>query len=402
MHQAFFETLQGAESGSQGHNQLPERRDAENPGDRKVETAKWRRNRCRWGGKSACSHHGCWHREAKTGDIWTKQNLQTGTVIYHAHRVGADGGGLMMNAAEPFPELSWSWTRNQAFLNCKRSYFHAYYSSWGGWRREASNLSRHAYRLKRLVTLDQLFGISVHNQIHRMMDESQKMTVEEFAASIRKALNRAFWDSKHKQEEWYEQPSDINMLQEMYYDGELPEQKIEEYRERITVIANHLLSSQTLMDIFERKDKVKLITSERFRLFEMEGIKVWVVLDLVFQDLESGKFVVVDFKTGKPSSSDKVQLLLYALFLKEAFHLSSLDQIELRNEYLATGKHASFTPRQTDLEYVQSLIRTSVKEMKAYLRVPEQNVPLDMERFEQTKNRAICRRCAFRELCDRG
>lgn len=40
MHQAFFETLQGAESGSQGHNQLPERRDVENPGNRKVEIAK--------------------------------------------------------------------------------------------------------------------------------------------------------------------------------------------------------------------------------------------------------------------------------------------------------------------------------------------------------------------------
>jgi len=308
-----------------------------------------------------------------------------------------------VNAAQPFPELSWSWTRSQVFLNCRRWYFHAYYSSWGGWRREASNLSRHAYRLKRLVTLDQLFGISVHNQIHRMIDHSQMMTVETFTASVRKALNRAFWDSKNKQEEWYEQPSDINMLHEMYYDGELPKQKIEEYRERMTVIANHLLSSQTFMDIFDGKGKrIKLISSERFRLFEMEGVKVWVVLDLVFQDLESGKFVVVDFKTGKPSSSDKVQLLLYALFLKVAFHLPGLDQIELRNEYLATGKHASFTPRQTDLEYVQSLIQTSVKEMKAYLRVPEQNVPLDMERFEQTKNRAICRRCAFQELCDRG
>ena len=308
-----------------------------------------------------------------------------------------------MMDAQPFPEFSWSWTRSQVFLNCKRWYFHAYYSFWGGWRREASNLSRHAYRLKRLVTLDQLFGISVHNQIHRMIDESQKMTVEEFTASVRKALNRAFWDSKYKREEWYEQPSNINMLHEMYYDGEIPEQQIEEYRERITVIANHLLSSQTFMDIFDGKaKKIRLISSERFRLLEMEGVKVWMVLDLVFQDLESGKFVVVDFKTGKPSSSDRVQLLLYALFLKEAFNLSSLDQMELRNEYLATGKHASFTPGQTEMEFVQSLIQTSVKEMKAYLRVPEQNVPLDMERFEQTRNRAICRRCAFRELCDRG
>jgi hypothetical protein len=74
----------------------------------------------------------------------------------------------------------------------------------------------------------------------------------------------------------------------------------------------------------------------------------------------------------------------------------------LRCEYLATGKYAYFTPRQTELEYVQSLIQTSFEEMISCLRIPEQNVPLDMERFEQTKNRAICRRCAFQELCDRG
>ena len=309
---------------------------------------------------------------------------------------------MIVNAAQPFPELSWSWTRNQTFLNCKRWYFHAYYSSWGGWRREASNLSKHAYRLKRLVTLDQLFGISVHNQIHRMIDESQKMTVEEFTASVRKALNRAFWDSTHKKEQWYEHPSDIYMFHEIYYDGEIPEQKIEGYRERINIIANHLLSSKTFKDIFDRKDKIRLVSSERFRVFELDGVKVWVVMDLVYQDLESGKFVVADFKTGRPSSGDPVQLILYSLFLKEAFDITSLDQMELRNEYLAIGKHASFTPRHSDHEYVKSLIRTSVKEMKSCLRIPEQNVPLEMEEFEQTKNRAICRRCAFRELCGGG
>ena len=186
----------------------------------------------------------------------------------------------MMNA-QPFPELSWSWTRSQTFLNCKRWYFHAYYSSWGGWRREASNLSKHAYRLKRLITLDQLFGISVHNQIHRMIDESQKMTVEAFTASVRKTLNRAFWESTHKKEQWYEHPSYIYMFHEIYYDGEIPEQKIEGYRERINIIANHLLSSQTFKDIFDRKDKIRLVSSERFRVFELDGVKVWVVMDLV-------------------------------------------------------------------------------------------------------------------------
>ena len=99
-----------------------------------------------------------------------------------------------------------------------------------------------------------------------MIDESQKMTVEEFTVSVRKALNRAFWDSKYKREEWYEQPSNINILHEMYYAGEIPKQKIEEYRERITVIANHLLSCQTFMDIFDGKaNKIRLISSERFR-----------------------------------------------------------------------------------------------------------------------------------------
>lgn len=48
-----------------------------------------------------------------------------------------------------------------------RSYFYAYYSYWGDWWREVPNLSRHAYRLKRLVTLEQSIFHAIFARFYR-------------------------------------------------------------------------------------------------------------------------------------------------------------------------------------------------------------------------------------------
>jgi CRISPR/Cas system-associated exonuclease Cas4 (RecB family) len=122
---------------------------------------------------------------------------------------------------------------------------------------------------------------------------------------------------------------------------------------------------------------------------------------LVYRDLNSEKFVIVDFKTGKRSANDATQLYLYAWFIKEAFNLGSLDQIELRNEYLADGTCVSFTPNSIDLENTQYTFRTSIDHMESLMQDVEQNVPMEMEAFQQTLNESVCRRCPFLELCGR-
>ncbi|WP_169732331.1 RecB family exonuclease [Cohnella thermotolerans] len=309
-----------------------------------------------------------------------------------------------MNNVRKFPELSWSLSRHKRFLECKRNYWYSYYGAFGGWQNESSNLTRHIYRLKTLQSIHMVFGSSVHNQIQRFTNNvrSTRLPSEtEIISNIRSDLNKAYQDSRYRQRLWVENPGDYKMLMEIYYDNDLPLDVIEEYQTKLPLVAKNLISSETVNDLFRRGDEIEVIAAERFRCIERNGIKIWVVMDLVFRDKLTGKYVIVDFKTGKSSANDVIQLVLYAWFIQQIFGIVSLDQIELRSEYLADGRTVTYTPSSFDLEKTEYLLNTSIEWMRSYLLDIDQNIPAEMDEFEQTTNQRTCQLCSFRELCGR-
>lgn len=251
-----------------------------------------------------------------------------------------------------------------------------------------------------------VFGTSVHEQIHRTVNQLDDLTEppieHEVMTNIRGDLNKAYTDSKYRQHLWYEKPGDYRMLSEIYFANELSLDLISDIQEKLPATARHLVSCKTMNDLFQRREKTELITAERFRCMEVNGVKVWVVLDLLSKDMRSGKYVVTDFKSGKRNENDRIQLSLYAKFVKEAFQISSLEQIELRNEYLSDGSSVSYSPTAFDLEKIDYLIQTSIEWMRSYLQDVEHNIPLEMEAFEQTKHQGMCNSCQYRELCGKA
>jgi hypothetical protein len=311
-----------------------------------------------------------------------------------------DKGGEEMLATNK-PEFSWSFTRHRTLSECIRRYGYSYYFAHGGWKKDAPTLNRHLYRLKTLKNLQMVFGISVHQQIHRLISDPEGIkglpTEKEILARIRAELNKAYHDSKN-QIRWFENPREHNMLMEIYYDNELPQGVIEEYKTKIPKTVKNLLNSETVRDLFQRRNTIQLIAAERFRYLEIKGgIKVWVVMDLLYKDLERDKFFIVDFKTSKQSANDMEQLSLYAKYISETYNIKNLDQIELRNEYLLEGICKTYTPKPFDLEKVEHLIGSSIDYMQSYLHDIENNVPLDLEQFPQ--NKKSCKHCCFREVC---
>jgi hypothetical protein len=127
-----------------------------------------------------------------------------------------------------------------------------------------------------------------------------------------------------------------------------------------------------------------------------------VVLDLVYRDLQKGKYVIVDFKAGRRpgGDGDRTQLMLYGKFIQEAFEID-LGQIELRNEYLQDGISVTYTPKSIDFTNIDYLLQTSMELMYTYLQDEEQNTPKEIEAFNQTENMSSCKRCNFKELCGR-
>ena len=59
---------------------------------------------------------------------------------------------------KPYPEFSWSISRQRKLDQCPRGYFYTYYLGWNGWMDDAPTETRVAYRLGKLTSLDALLG----------------------------------------------------------------------------------------------------------------------------------------------------------------------------------------------------------------------------------------------------
>ena len=59
---------------------------------------------------------------------------------------------------KPYPELSWSISRQRKLDRCPRAFYCSYYLAWNGWLDDAPAESRMAYRLNKLTSLDALLG----------------------------------------------------------------------------------------------------------------------------------------------------------------------------------------------------------------------------------------------------
>lgn len=308
-----------------------------------------------------------------------------------------------MFETKPYPEFSWSLSRHKTFLDCSRKYAYDYYIGHNGWLKESSIISKDAYRLKKITNLEMLFGNVVHEIIFNVMNQylttSHIPTENELVQRIRNILNTAFIDSMQRKVLWSARPKYYTMLHEIYYGGSLPKEKVHDIQERLNVCMKNFFKSKTFTDILNKK-QMKFIEAERFRYMRMNDVKVTIVMDFVYRDMENGKWIIVDWKTGKESYEDRHQLALYALYLQQALKVKDLNEIEIRNEYLLSGTNKSYKLSPIDLEKLQEMYGLSIQAMLSYLENPEENKPFSLEYFPKTEFEKKCDRCNFKELCE--
>ncbi|UOQ95259.1 PD-(D/E)XK nuclease family protein [Halobacillus shinanisalinarum] len=303
-----------------------------------------------------------------------------------------------------FPELSWSLSRHKTMLTCLRKYAYDYYVSHNGWLTNGDSLARQAYRLKKITNLEMHFGSVVHDLIYQIIQNvlggkeipSEEAVVDE----IRHHLNRGFVESTRKEHLWHSRPKHYTMLHEIYYSqtNTLPSSKITKITDRLYTTVKNFYASQSFADVLNQQN-MQFIESEKFRYLKVDGTKIFVVMDLVYKDLQQNKWVIVDWKTGKSSDEDRNQLALYALYLQQKHSIESLDDIIIRNEYLLEGTNVEHKLSEHDLINVQRLYQISIDQMKNHLLDSEQNQPLPIEQFPMQEDPRICARCNYQELC---
>ncbi|WP_423800755.1 PD-(D/E)XK nuclease family protein [Neobacillus sp. SAB-20_R2A] len=302
-----------------------------------------------------------------------------------------------------YPEFSWSLSRHKTFLDCQRKYAYDYYIGHNGWKNDAPTISRDAYRLKKITNLEMLFGNAVHdiifNVIKQYLSTNHIPSESELILRLRNILNTAFQDSMHRKSLWIARPKYYTMLHEIYYNGSLPVEKVNDIQERLDVCIKHFFNSKTFTDIINKR-QMRFVEAERFRYMKMNDVKITIVMDFVYRDIQEGKWIIVDWKTGKESFEDRHQLALYAMYLQRAFNVKDLDEIEIRNEYLLSGTHKSYKLNPVDLDKLEEMFGLSIQTMLNYLEDPEQNKPFSLEYFPKTEYEKKCERCNFKELCE--
>jgi CRISPR/Cas system-associated exonuclease Cas4 (RecB family) len=308
-----------------------------------------------------------------------------------------------MFEVKPYPEFSWSLSRHKALMDCPRKYAYEYYISHNGWLRDSNILAKDAYRFKKMTNLEILFGSAVHDLILSVIGNFLNTGFippeTELIQRLRSTLNSAFKDSKLRADQWRERPNHFQMLHEIYYNGELPQDKVDEIQKRLNVSMRNFLSSKTFTDIRVNKD-MQFVEAERFRFMFIDGVKIFIVMDFLYRDMNEGKWIIVDWKTGKESFEDRHQLALYALYLQRVLKVKSIEEIVIRNEYLLTGTHKTYQLTAVDLEKVHELFGMSVFQMQQYLDNISTNQPLNFNHFPKTNTTKKCDRCNYKELCD--
>ncbi|GIQ68985.1 PD-(D/E)XK nuclease family protein [Xylanibacillus composti] len=308
----------------------------------------------------------------------------------------------MAFVVRPFPEWSWSQSRDQLFRECPRKYYYHYYASHNGWQREASEEAQAAYRLKQLANLYLVMGDELHqiaeHLLQRWEEQAGDAAADELVERLRRRLNQAFLDSRDVPR-WKRAPKKSTMLHEMYYIGELPQDRVEKIKRRLRVCVDGLLRSLTWREL-TASPSMRIAEVEQLRTFEVEGTPVYVKMDALLEDRSRERpWIMVDWKTGMEDEKNEEQLILYAIYLGEQAGIPP-EQLELRVEYLLTGETKTVYADQADMERVREAMSRSMAAMKACLADPERNAPKPKEAFASRPSRAVCAGCNFRELCE--
>lgn len=300
----------------------------------------------------------------------------------------------------PFPEFSWSFSRNNTFTNCERNYYYDYYGSHNGWLYQSSDMVKLTFRLKKMLTLPLAVGQVVHNLIYKTIKhyyESGKLySVEELVQRAKALLNEFYLNSTKNIKNWYNRPTKNLIYQEMYYFKELDKAKLKKYNELLPVYFSNFFKSHSFKALRQKENELKQL--EDFCSMRIQDIKVYVVLDLLYHNKETGIWTITDWKTGKPSDTDITQLTFYAKYIHDTFNVP-YENIRLNIEYLLTNEVKELHVDTQILENNYYLFQQSSLHMQAKMADMLNNEPLDIEYFEKSPSNRKCGSCNYLEIC---
>lgn len=302
----------------------------------------------------------------------------------------------------PYPEFSWSISRQRRLDQCPRSYYYSYYLSHNGWMDDAPPDASLAYRLKQLCSLDTELGHQIDERARELeaCARGGRPLPEpaELEARTRAALNACWKSSRSGCEEFEWAPRRVTMLRCVYFDQD-SRAEIERVEQKLRVAHETLLATAHWERLAECGEEGRVEVPEFAHFVLDDDLRVFAAPDLAY--VHGGVAHVIDWKTGREEESNDLQVKLQAWWLRET--RPELADLDLRGylEYLtSSGTVTQDVALDGDFraEAAQA-VRDGVAQMRRLLSDPERNIPLGVQGFERREG-PLCRGCNFQPLCD--
>ena len=306
--------------------------------------------------------------------------------------------------------FSWSASRHDSFMSCKRRYYYSYY---------ASQDDPEIYRLKKLSALPLWAGSVVHDAIESFLREHDSLpSPEEQEALIRSVVHSGMLaDWRASEAAGIDgaaviapapagpaaagEPQDPPALPFRLFEHEygIPVEQ-EDKRIAVNIVMRSLknfFKSETLRRALA-VGRGRWLALEDLVSFHVGEVEVMVRMDLAYRD-EDGRVVIVDWKTGRSEGRfNEVQVGGYALYAAEQGWVEQPEEISTELNYLVVPKAVRRPVDGRKIENARRFIQKSAGNMKALLLDPLLN-QARLEDFPMVERPSLCRRCNFRRLC---
>jgi len=295
-------------------------------------------------------------------------------------------------------EFSWSFSRQNLFTECQKRYWYTYYGAWEGWpktpwdkRTHIDPLAAYLYALKQMQSMPTFVGSTVHETIEHFLKTKKPFTLEALVENSKKRFAEGIEQAKSGI--WKESPKKYKNLFEYYYNEHPSSDLLAQGEEKVIRCIEHWFHSPIVQQLAFHPDS-RWLSIEELAFFQLAGkYKIIVVID--FAVMWRDKAILFDWKTGEESEKTEEQLQLYALFANRVWGIG-VDKIVLSPFYLAKNSYQKIAADSSKLEKLEAAIEKSCDSLSLL------HANQDPVGFSYTDNKNQCKRCPFKELCEKA
>ena len=292
-------------------------------------------------------------------------------------------------------ELTWSFSRNRLFKDCRRAYYYYYYASWKGWEPSSDEFTRKAYLLKNMRNIPIWIGDIVHQILKWVLERkaaNENISCDDALTKAKQLLIRTWEQSRSKM--WMKNIKYNLNLFEHYYNRQPTRQELNIKLQKAKLCIVNIYDSG-LLELFSRLPRKSFLRIDELDNFDYEGIKIFAVPDFA---IHQDTYTLYDWKTGKPTDKDTLQLSCYLLYAMHKWEVPS-EKIKIIPVYLAE-QELSFNPiTPMDINQLAQYIHNSVEEMRSVLSDVQKN-KADINQCPKTTDPWRCKNCKFQEICE--